>query len=271
MKRLIILIVMYVFLHVNFAHSEEKKTLTFGIVPQQAAAKLAKQWGPILKKISEQSGITLRFATAPNIPEFEKRLKKGLYDIAYMNPYHYVVFQESNGYKAIAKAKDKRIKGIIVTTKDSPYRTLGDLNGLTISFPSPNAFAASILPRASLQKKNISFSKKYVSSHDSVYRAVAKDIFAAGGGVKRTFNAMAPTVRDKLRILWTSKGYTPHAIAVHPRVSFDESSAIQKALTSPTNSSERNNLFSPLKINGFINANDKDWDDVRKLNIKEDK
>jgi ABC-type phosphate/phosphonate transport system substrate-binding protein len=42
--------------------------LTVGIVPQQAATTLAKLWLPLLRAWSSRAGVTLRFATAPDIP-----------------------------------------------------------------------------------------------------------------------------------------------------------------------------------------------------------
>ena len=88
------------------------KEYVFGIVPQQSSKKLARLWTPILQKLSEDTGITLKFATAKDIPTFEQRMADGQYDIAYMNPYHFTVFNESPGYIALAHQSDKRIKGL---------------------------------------------------------------------------------------------------------------------------------------------------------------
>ena len=67
---------------------EAQKSLSFGVVPQQSATRLAEEWGPLLAEISRRSGVALVFKTAPSIPVFEERLAKGEYDLAYMNPYH---------------------------------------------------------------------------------------------------------------------------------------------------------------------------------------
>ncbi|MFT7672206.1 MAG: ABC-type phosphate/phosphonate transport system substrate-binding protein [Gammaproteobacteria bacterium] len=40
-------------------------------------------------------GFKVNFKTAPNIPTFKKRLAAGEYGFAYMNPYHYTVFNQS--------------------------------------------------------------------------------------------------------------------------------------------------------------------------------
>ena len=244
-----------------------EKILSFGIVPQQSASKLARLWTPILEHISDKTGLKIRFSTAPDIPTFEKRLAAGQYDFAYMNPYHYVVFSKAPGYRALNKARDKRIKGILVVKKDSKISQLRNLDNSTLAFPAPAAFAASILTRADLAADGVAFTPKYVSSHDSVYRAVAKGLYPAGGGVVRTFKNMAPEIRDQLKILWTTKGYTPHAIAVHPRLKQSDAQKVQQALADMYQQPEGRQLLDNIKIKGFEIASDHDWDDVRNLKL----
>ncbi|MCP4077472.1 MAG: phosphate/phosphite/phosphonate ABC transporter substrate-binding protein [Gammaproteobacteria bacterium] len=265
---LLILLVNFLFLGTQSANAEQL-TYSFGIVPQQSASKLARLWGPILKQIGEKTGYKLRFTTAPDIPTFEKRLSEGEYDFAYMNPYHYTTFHDRSGYQALAKARNKRIKGIIVVRKDSGIEELGDLDSSTLAFPAPAAFAASILTRANLSSSGVSFKPKYVSSHDSVYRTVAKGLYPAGGGVIRTLNNVSPEIRQQLRVLWTSQGYTPHAIAVHPRVADEDAKHLQQELVQLDQHTEQAALLKNIKIKGFEIAEDSDWDDVRGLELKE--
>lgn len=254
-------------LHAQFSWSNDT-TYSFGIVPQQSAKRLAQLWTPVLKYIHQQTGITLQFKTAKNIPEFEKRLALGLYDFAYMNPYHFTVFNREPGYKAVAVRKDQPIRGIMVVKKDSPTTELKQLSNETLAFPSPAAFAASVLPRAKLKREDINFTARYVSSHDSVYLGVAKGLFPAGGGVMRTFNNTAPEVKEQLKVLWTTNPYTPHAIAAHPKMPSELVSKIQEAFISMNETEEGKQLLKTLKVKkGLIKAEDSDWDDVRGLGI----
>jgi len=249
-----------------------EQQLTFGIVPQQSASKLAKLWSPIIEEISQQSGLRIHFATAPDIPTFEKRLAEGSYDIAYMNPYHYTVFHQKVGYLALAKARGKHIKGIIVVAKNNHINALIDLDDSILAFPAPAAFAASILTRADLSKNKVNFTPKYVSSHDSVYRAVAKGLYPAGGGIVRTFNNVDPEIRNQLEVLWTTRGYTPHAIAVHPRIKPADVRKIQQVLLKMGEQVTGKKLLNNIKIKSFEGAEDSDWNDVRdlKLNLLSD-
>ncbi len=260
---LIILIFSY-----NFNANSFAETLTFGIVPQQSAKKLAVLWTPIMKHISQETGYTVRFSTAKDIPTFEKRCAEGAYDIAYMNPYHYVVFGDQPGYRALAKQKDKKIKGIIVIAKDSNISELAQLTGKTLAFPAPAAFAASIIPRAELAKAGVEFTPKYVSSHDSVYLNVAKGFMVAGGGVMRTFNNTNPEVKSNLKILWNTQPYTPHAIATHDRISETVRKKLLNALLSMSDSESSRELLKGIHFKAFEKAQHNDWDDVRALNIQ---
>lgn len=78
------------------------QSYTFGVVPQQSAAKTARQWVPLLQRLSASSGVKLVLKSARDIPTFQQELANGGYDIAYVNPHQYVVSQRRPGYRAIA-------------------------------------------------------------------------------------------------------------------------------------------------------------------------
>ena len=242
-------------------------TYTFGVVPQQSSSTLAGTWVPLLNALGEQTGIALNFRTAPTIPEFERRLGQGEYDFAYMNPYHYTVFSRAPGYQAFAKAKDALIQGILVVAKDSMIRDPHELAGAELAFPAPAAFAASVLPRAFLTRQGIAFTPKYVSSHDSVYLGVAAGLFAGGGGVVQTLRTVDPKVRERLRILWTTEGFTPHAFAAHPRVPASVVQQLTAAMTTLDQTEPGKAQLAALGFKGLVPARDSDWDDVRGLGI----
>jgi phosphonate transport system substrate-binding protein len=236
------------------------------VVPQQSASKLANKCGPILKRISEVTGIEISFATAPTIPLFEKKLSEGECDLAYMNPLHYTFYSQSPGYVAIAKQADKKIRGIIVAKKDAKPTSLDNLNNTSMAFPAPLAFAPTVLPTAELKSQDIQIKPHYVKSHDSVYRAVAIGLYPAGGGIERTFDLIEPETKNQLKILWKTKGYTPHAIAAHPSISASQRRQIQSAFLNLNNSEEGRELLAALQFSGIDSVNDADWNDVKALN-----
>ena len=252
----------------EWQEADSMDVITLGIVPQQSPFDIEQNWGPLVSYLEKETGRTIIIKTASSISIFEERCQEGRYDITYLNPYHYVMFSQSNGYMAIAKQKNKKIQGIIVMRKDHMGVPLTDLADTKLAFPSPAAFAASLLTQAYLTEEEIPFEPVYVRSHDSVYRAVATGLYPAGGGVKRTLKATDSEIRDKLHIAWTTEKFTPHALAVHPRVSKEEIKKFQDALVKLDNPDEYKSILQPLRFKGWELASDKDWDDVRALGLK---
>lgn len=266
MKKIILLLT--IVFATNMTHAEE--ILKLGIVPQQSATSLARIWVPLAKLLSEKTGKNIRFETAPTIPEFEKRVSNGEYDIVYLNPHHYVLFSKKLGLRAIARQANKGLQGIIVVARDSEISSLEMLNNAEIAFPAPGSFAATMLPQANLTQKHIPFTSAYVSSHDSVYENVAKGFFVAGGGIERTLSNLPKHYFDKLKIIWRSKNYTPHAFAVYPKMSQEDATSIQNTLISLNELDNGKKIFNDLGFSDGIRISvDSDWNDVRQLNIKE--
>lgn len=243
------------------------RPLSFGVVPQQSASRLAEEWTPLLVELGRRSGVRLVFHTAPNIPAFEERLRRGEYDLAYMNPYHYAVFSAAPGYRVFARERDRRLAGIVVVHRNSRHRTLADLAGKTIALPAPAAFAASVLTQAEFSRLQIPIETKFVSSHDSVYRVVASGLHEAGGGVHRTLAAAPAEVRAALRIIAETPAYSPHAFAAHPRVPGEAVARVQAAMRALADDGEGRRLLASLEFKGLVTARDEDWDDIRALKL----
>lgn len=241
---------------------EDSRALVFGVVPQQTTDKLLKSWQPVMDHLRKTLKRPVRFATAPSISEFEMRSEHGDYDIVYMNPYHYIHLAEKPGFRAIANQSHTRLKGIIVVPIDSAYKSWHDLKGLTLHLPSPNSFAASLLVQAELHARQIDYQPHYVGSHDTVYRNVALHIAHAGGGISRTLTAQPDKIKQHLRVLGITHGYTPHAFAVHPRISAELRIKLTQALLSLPPTVLANLHFKPLQA-----ANDSDYDDIRALGL----
>lgn len=259
----------FLLLFLIWSAAQADPSYSFGVVPQQAAAVVARQWTPLLRYLEQRSHLTLRFKTAPDIPEFERRLSKGEYDFAYMNPYHYAkLYSRQPGYSALAREKGLRLQGVLVVRKDSPIQNISQLAGQNLAFPAPAAFAASVLPRMQLKQQGIAFTPHFVASHDSVYLSVARGLYPAGGGVVRTLNNAPPDIRDQLRVLWRTDSYTPHALASHPRVAETARQALAEALYAMAADPEAAPILRDLGMAGWEAGRDSDWDSLRALPLE---
>lgn len=200
----------------------------FGVVPQLSPIVTAERWQPLLNEISRQTGGTLRFATATSVTKFEERVLHGEYDYVYLNSLLFQQTLKSQSYRALAR-DEKPLQGIVVVRHDGP-KSLDELIGKTLAFPSPRAFGATLLTRADLQRLNIRHDVGYLGTHESVYQSVAQGRHIAGGGVQRSFDLLPETQRRKLRVLHTTAPVPSHVIAAHTRVPSQETERVRQVL-----------------------------------------
>lgn len=194
------------------------KVHTFDVVPQFTASKIYSTWAPLLQRVGKEAGLCFELRVAPNIPEFEQTLLKGEAQFAYVNPYHAVLAQQKRKFQPLLADSQELLSGIVVVRRDNPIQSIEGLKGKQVAFPAPNAFAASLLIRAELAKKNIDIQPVFVKTHSNVYRAVIAQDMVAGGGVNNTLATETPEVQSQLRVLYASQAYTPHPVITHPSV-----------------------------------------------------
>jgi phosphonate transport system substrate-binding protein len=240
-------------------------TLSIGIVPQQTTTRTVNLWRELIEEIGLRSGYRIEIKPAQDIPAFEQRLATGEYDLAYMNPYEYTVYHRAPGYQVFAR-EEGQLQALIVVHRDSAIKKLSDLQGRPLAFV-PAAFAATVLPLAHLRQQGVAVKPKFVDSHESVYLAVIRGIYPAGGGARRTFERMAPKIREELRVLWAAPPVTPHAIAAHPRVPRAVVEQPQRVLITLKDDDTGQRLLRAQGFTGIVAAHDKDWDDVRALRL----
>ena len=246
----------------------QKPVISFGVLPQQAPSHLLDTWGPLLAYLERYTGYRFLFKTAPDFTTFSQRLATDEYDFAYMNPYQFILSNDGDrGYQAVVRASGERVRGVVIVRRDSPMRSVSDLDGKTLAYPAPGSFVASMLPRAHLAALGIHSHARYVASHESVYLAVVQGRFPAGGGMLRTLKTLDPAVRKELRVLWATPSYTAHAIAAHARVPDSLVDALRTALIGMHQDGSAGPVLQRLNVDGFEAASNADWDDVRALDI----
>ena len=235
-----------------------------GVVPQFSPIVTAERWQPLLNEISRQTGGMLRFATATNITKFEERAVRGEYDYVYLNS---LLFQQAlapQGYRALVR-DEKPLHGIVVVRHDGP-KSLDELTGKILAFPSPRAFGATLLTRADLKRLNIRHDVSYLGTHESVYQSIAQGRHVAGGGVQRSFDLLPAAQRHGLRILHTTAPAPAHVIAVHARVPAPETERVRQTLLKLHEQPVGAAQLGKLGMRRLVVAVPADFESVRGLN-----
>lgn len=249
--------------------AQAEAAYSFGVVPQFEARERANTWLPILAELSRRSGLKLVMKGASRIPDFDIDFTAGTYDFAYHNPFFAHRAIHTQGYSPLVRDSAIALYGILAVRKDSPYRSVKDLAGQKIAFPSPNAIGASLLVRADLEfLHKIGFTPVYAQTHASAYLHAVLGTTAAVGGVQSTFDLQKPDVRDQLRIIYQTRKVPPHPVIAHPRVPEAHRLKLQQAFLEMSATPEGSKLLARIPMQQPIAANVADYDIIATLNLE---
>lgn len=233
----------------TLALANSENFYTVMVVPQFSETKTHANWAPLLERVSKDTGMEFRLTFASDIPGFERQFEQGKPDIIYCNPYHAVMAKKAQGYVPVLRDQ-QNLKGLLITEESGSIRSVQDLNGKTILFPSPNAFGSSLYLRALLKdKEKIDFTAKYVKTHPNVLRGILRGEGSAGGMINSTLNGEDEKLQDKMKVLYETPQVSSHPIAVHPRlpeaVRKKFTQAMKKALLSMPKEAEEVSIPNP--------------------------
>ncbi len=243
--------------------------INVGIVPQFDLRRIDSVWRPLLDTLTVRTGMEFRLDVPPNIPAFEKSLMAGEYDLAYMNPYHYLIAHKRQGYVPLVRDHGGNLSGIIVVATDSPISRVEQLNGKVVAFPAPNAMGAALVPRAEFARKfHITVTEKYVKSHSSAYLAVLLNEAAAAGGIPATLAQLPESSRQKLRVLHETEHFPPHPLAAHPRLTTTQRDVIAKAFLALAQTPEGSQHVKEIPMHDPGPASAADYDGLADLDLQ---
>ena len=247
----------------------ETKPYLFGVVPQFNASRIMEVWQPILDTLAKETGLAFRLVGSDSIPEFEQEFSQGRFDFVYMNPYHFIHAERSQGYQPLVRDVGRMLYGILVVRKDSLLQSVEELDGKVVAFPAPNALGASLMPRAEFRNVYaIDVEPRYVKSHSSVYLNVALGKVDAGGGVQKTLEQQPENLKRKLRVIHQTQKVVSHPVAAHPRVPADDRQQVKNALLKLGQSEHGRALLSRVPVDVIGVASPEDYKPLMELGLE---
>lgn len=249
--------------------ASQESTLILARAPQLSAATITETWAPFIDRIVQKTGLRIQLKVYSQRSEFDTDLFSGVPDFAYLNAYHAVIAKSKLGYIPMIHSNANKLQGIIVVRRDSSIHTIAELNGKTLAFPDPNAFGASLFPRALLtEREHIMFNAEYMGNHENVYRAVYLGRYAAGGGILTTLNHQPASLREHLRILYQTPDVPSHPLIVHPRVSSTVRDAVSREILQMATDPEGQKLLKAIDLLDPAPVNyDRDYKEMESLHL----
>jgi len=244
-------------------------TRAFGVIIQRSPVLTATYWNPILKHVTDRTGVPLRLLVARTGPEHTAAVARGDADFLFSN-HHLLPGHGSAGYRIVARSAQGASAGAIVVPAESAAAVLEDLAGRDVVFPSASAIFGYHLPMDALLRRGIRVHGRFAGNQEGAIGQLKAGRAVAAGVNVDAIEAFAARQGLEWRALWTSPTFASVPLAVHPRVPAVEVTAVRDALIAmPSDPTGRYVLEQAGEAvgqpppHGFVAATDADYMDIR--------
>ena len=266
LKRVALVVAMCGVLPATQAAEEPYK---FNVLNQRSVALTAKYWNPILTYVSKKSGVPLELKLAKTVHDTNALAEKGAFDFLFTNHF-FTPERDKLGFQVIARPAGRGIRGQIVVPKNSPIKSLQELDGREVGFPSPDAFAGYWLPMDALLRAKLNVKAVFTSNQEASIAQLEVGTIAAAAVNDTVIERYARREGFEYRLLWNSDLYNDLCIMASPKVPKEKVAAVREAFVGMINDPEGRKVLEAgaelLKIQdklGFIAADNRDYENYR--------
>ncbi len=239
------------------------------MLPRYSSEEINKRVKALSEYLSLKTRIPIEPMVTANFSQYQKGLLSGTIAIGYENPYIYVLTSHEHEVVAMAvKGKNgDRFRGIVITRADSPLRSLEDLVGKTISIVGQTSAGGYLSQKLSMLRLGIDVERQcnIVEAVDNKQENVILSVFtgdADAGFIRESaLNHIDKYIPPSQIKLLTATAWLPNwALSVKRTLPEENKDKIRRALLEIPSDHP---LLTILKIKGFKEASDRDYDPVR--------
>jgi phosphonate transport system substrate-binding protein len=248
----------------------QSRAFSFGVIIWRSPTLTAQFWNPILRYVSERSGVPLQLKVGATGPEHTGMVRRGELHFLYSN-HNFIKENENSGYRVFGRPRGDAQSGEIVVLKDSSVQSLSDLDGKEVVFPHTAAFLGYHLPMDALLRKGIQVKPLFAGNQEGAMGQLKAGRTVAAGVNAEVMRAFAEREHVAYRVLWSSEKYLNLALSAHPSVPAETVKAVRTVLLQMADDPEGMKVLAasadilkqpPLE---FIAAKDSDFDNMRRF------
>jgi len=246
-------------------------TYRFAVHPLHNPAKLVQAYQPLVEYLN--AGLQparLVLEASRDYADFEAKYQARKLEFILPNPWQTLQAMKV-GYGVIAMAGDPAdFLGLFIVRGDGGIGQPADLKGKAVSYPSPTALAACIMPQYYLHTHgidvNADIENRYVGSQESSIMNVWLGKTAAGATWPPPWRAFLKEHPDKaadLVVAWETESLVNNAVMARDDVPPEIRDKVRALLLALAESPEGAAILAGMETAGFFPADDADYDTVR--------
>ena len=243
----------------------------FAVHPLHNPQLLAEAYWPLVEHLNRQlSGARIELEASRDYHAFEQKFRAREPALLLPNPWQTLQAMKV-GYHVIAMAGDAAdFKGIFIVRKDAGIKNPADLKGRAVSYPSPTALAACIMPQYFLHQHGINVNRDiqnlYVGSQESSIMNVYLGTAAAGATWPppwRLFQRDHPKEAAQLQVAWETPALLNNSVMVRDDVPAGIAQIIRSTLLDLTATEKGQTILAGMATARFHAADDASYSAVR--------
>ncbi len=247
----------------------EPHTYNFSPVNQYNLKVSASFWNPIVRYVSEKSGVHLNLKLGRTSADTTSYVLAREVDFAFTN-HLFSPDREKMGWTVFGRRDAPPVRAQIVVPADSPVKDLESLAGGTVVFAGPEALVGYKAPYAELLRRHITVNAVFAGNMDAAFTQLFAGRARASGANSQLVQNFSGRENKAFRVLWSSEPFNDLALMASPRVPAGDVRAVAQAFLGMRKDPEGSRILaaaaelvrSPQPL-GFVAATDADYASYR--------
>ena len=200
----------------------------FSPVNQYNLQVSASFWNPIVRYVSQKSGVTLNLKLGRTSADTTSFVLAREVDFAFTN--HLFSPERSKmGWTVFGRRNAAPVRAQIVVAADSKVSSLKELGDSIVAFPGPEALIAYKVAYSQLLRENVPVTVAFAGNMDAAFTQLFSGRAKAAGANSQLVQNYSGRENKKFRVLWSSAPFNDLALMASPRVPKDQVRAVAAA------------------------------------------
>jgi len=250
----------------NIINSDNIQEYKFGVFPYLPTNRINKVYTPVAREFEKSLDKPVSLRTKSSYKLFQKALFNEEYDIAFIQPYDYIVAHDKYNYLPLARLSIP-LRTVIIVKKESEYHKLAQLKGQVIATPPEHAAVSRITDKTLKDygfDLNTDVARKYKKNHFACMQSVIIGEAAACGTADRALKHFGDVkMKAKFRILHKAEEVPNSLFVIHKRIPEQSRKRLIEATINWPNTLAGKTILSGGKIIPMIQTKDSDYNVIR--------
>ncbi|MDD2535964.1 MAG: PhnD/SsuA/transferrin family substrate-binding protein [Macromonas bipunctata] len=204
------------------------KVYRFSPVNQWDIAKTAAYWNPIVRYVSDKSGVQLQLKIGRTSADTTSYVLAQEVEFIFSN-HMFSPEREALGWRVFGRRNAPPIHGQIAVPADSPITKLSQLQGQEMAFAGPEAFIGYKVPYAHLLSQNVDVKVVFGGNQNAAISQMFAGKAKAVGSNSMLIDGYSNRENKQFRVLWTSEAYHDLALMASGKVPEADMKAVAQA------------------------------------------